>query len=139
MEENHKKCSNKKHAEIDAISYCQECKKYFCNKCQNYHTEIFEDHKTINLKDVNEAFIEICKEANHTDKLEFFCKEHNTLCCVACTSKYKNVGYGQNFDCNTCLIQNIKDEKRNKLKENINLLEQLNAQMDKSFAEIKKN
>ena len=127
MEENKKKCSNKKHAELDAISYCQECKKYYCNKCQNHHTEIFEEHKIINLKDVNEAFIEICKEANHTDKLEFYCKEHNSLCCAACTCKMKDDGYGQHFDCNVCHIKKIKDEKKNKLKENINLLEQLNA------------
>ena len=100
MEENQKKCSNKKHAERDAISYCQECKTYFCNKCQNYHAEIFEEHKIINLKDVNEAFIEICKEANHSQKLEFYCKEQNSLCCTACTSKMKEDGYGQHFDCN---------------------------------------
>ena len=138
MEENQKKCSNKKHAEIDAISYCQECKKYFCNKCQNHHVEILEDHKIINLNRVNEAFIDLCKEKNHPNKLEYFCKEHNSLCCVACTSKIKNVWYGQHFDCDVYSLQNIKDEKKNKLKENINLLEQLNAQMDKSFAEIKK-
>ena len=138
MEENQKKCSNKKHAEIDAISYCQECKKYFCNKCQNQHADLLEDHKTINLKDVNEAFIEICKEVNHSDKLEFYCKEHNELCCAACTAKFKEEGYGQHHTCDVCPIKKIKEEKKNKLKENINLLEQLNAQMDKSFEEIKK-
>ena len=90
------------------------------------------------MKDVNEAFIDICKEVNHIDKLEFYCKEHNSLCCVACTAKFKILGYGQHFDCDVCPIQNIKEEKKNKLKENINLLEQMNAQIDKSFAEIKK-
>ena len=138
MEENHKKCSNKKHAEIEAISYCQECKKYFCNKCQNYHVEIHDDHKIINLKDVNEVFIDVCKERNHPNKLELYCKEHNTLCCAGCTSKIKDEGYDQHFDCDVFTLQNIKDEKRNKLKENINYLVQLNAQMDKSFVEIKK-
>ena len=100
MEENQKKCSNKKHAEIDAISYCQECKKYFCNKCQSHHIDI--DHKVINLNQVNEVFIELCQEENHNDKLELYCKEHNTLCCAACTSKIRDERYGQHHDCDVC-------------------------------------
>ena len=44
MEEKNKKCSSKKHTEIDAISYCQNCKKYMCNKCHNYHIELLDDH-----------------------------------------------------------------------------------------------
>ena len=69
----------------------KECKKYFCNKCQNHHQEILDDHKIINLNNLDEVFIDKCKEDNHNYKLEFFCKEHNILCCVACTSKIKNV------------------------------------------------
>ena len=82
MELQKRKCSLSKHSEVDAVSFCQECKKHFCNKCQNHHTEIFEDHKLINLNNLNEIFIDKCKEYNHNCKLEFFCKEHNTLCCA---------------------------------------------------------
>ena len=99
MELQKKKCSSSKHPEIDAISYCEECKTYFCNKCQNMHSDILENHHIINLNKLNEVFIDKCKEENHNDKLEFFCKEHNTLCCIACTSKIKKEGYGQHFDC----------------------------------------
>ena len=38
-----KKCSSKKHKEMNAISYCENCKIYICNKCQNLHSELFED------------------------------------------------------------------------------------------------
>ena len=72
------------------------------------------------MNKINELFIAKCKEDNHNDKLEFFCKDHNTLCCIACTSKIKKEGYGQHSDCNVYHINDIKDEKRNKLKENIN-------------------
>ena len=137
MEEQKKKCSSKKHSDIDAIIYCQKCKKYMCNKCQNYHSELFEEHKTTNLNNINDIFIETCKEKNHINKLEFFCKEHNTLCCVSCISKLKDEGYGQHFDCDVCHIKNIKDEKKNKLKENINNLEELNNQIEKSINELK--
>ena len=70
--------------------------------------------------------------------MEFFCKEHNTLCCVACTSKIKNERYGQHHDCTIFEIKDIKDEKRNKLKEDINNLEELNKQIEKSIEELKR-
>ena len=91
---------------------------------------MFFDHKTINMNEKNEIFIDKCKEENHNDKLEFYCKEHNILCCAACTSKIKNKGYGQHFDCNVSHIDDIKGEKRKKLKENINNLEELYKQID---------
>ena len=131
MELQEKKCSLRTHSEIDAVSYCQDCKKYFCNKCQNFHSEILDDHKLINLNKLNEVFIDKCKEDNHNDKLEFFCKEHNTLCCVACTSKIKNERYGQHSNCTIFEIKDIKEEKRNKLKENVNNLEELYKQIDR--------
>ena len=39
-----KKCSLKKHSEIDAISFCVECNVYMCNKCLNYHNEFLVNH-----------------------------------------------------------------------------------------------
>ena len=132
-----KKCSSKKHSNIDAIAYCQKCKLYLCNKCQNYHSELFESHEIINLNNPNEVFLDTCNENNHTAKLEFYCKDHNTLCCVACICKLKEEGYGQHSDCDVCHIKNIKDEKRNKLKENINNLEELYKQIEKSINKLK--
>ena len=133
MEVQKRKCSLRTHSEIDAVSYCQDCKKYFCNKCQNFHSEMFQDHKPINLNKINEVFIAECKEDNHNYKLEFFCKDHNTLCCIACTSKIKKKGYGQHSYCDVYHINHIKDEKRNKLKENINNSEDLYKLIEKSI------
>ena len=89
MEIRNAKCSSSKHADVNAVSFCPDCKKYFCNKCQNFHSEIFENHKVINLNQKDEIFVDKCKEENHPNKLEFYCKDHNILCCVACISKYK--------------------------------------------------
>ena len=107
---------------------------------------MLEGHKTIKLNEKKEIFIDKCKEENHNAKLEFYCKEHNILCCVACTSKIKAEGYGQHSECNVIHIKEIKDEKRNKLKENINNLEELYKQIDQTinnlkelFEEINKN
>ena len=86
MENQKKKCSFKEHKNIEAISYCQDCKIYICNKCSNYHQGLFENHHLNNLDNNKDIFIEICEEKNHPNKLEFYCKNHNKLCCVACIS-----------------------------------------------------
>ena len=116
MENQKQKCSLKKHSESNAISYCQQCKIYLCNKCQNLHPEVFDDHTLINLdKEINDIFIDICEQEGHKIKLEFYCKNHNSLCCAACLSKVKDNKYGQHSDCNYYYINEIKDEKKNKL------------------------
>ena len=113
--------------------------KILFNKCQIFHSEIFKDHNPINMSKINEEFINKCKEDNHNNcKLEFFCKEHNILCCACCITKIKKGGYGQHFDCDVYHIKDIKDEKRNKLKENVNNLEELNKQIEKTINKLKK-
>ena len=134
MENKKKKCSLNKHSESEAISYCQQCKIYLCNKCHNIHPEVHDNHNLILLdNELNEIFIDICKEDAHNNKLDFFCKNHNTLCCVSCLCKFKIKGYGQHSECYTCYIDDIKDEKKNNLKENINHLEYLS----KIFEQLK--
>ena len=135
MENEPKKCSHKEHKEINAIEYCQDCKLYLCNKCSIFHNG-FENHHHYNItKDSNDIFIDICQELNHTNKLEYYCKEHNKLVCLNCIAKLKGKGNGQHKDCDICFIEDIKDEKRNKLKENVKFLE--NLLIDNSIKELK--
>ena len=95
MENQKKKCSLKKHSEIDAINFCKECRIYLCNKCKNLHSELFELHHLYNLdKDINEIFIGYCKEKNNNIELRYFCKNQNKLCCSACIIKIKEEGFG---------------------------------------------
>ena len=139
MEHESKKCSQKKHSEINAIAYCVECKRYLCNKCKNNHSELFEDHQLYDLnKNIKELFTGYCTENNHNIPLEYFCKSHNILCCAACVTKIKGEGKGQHSTCDVCLLKEIKEEKISKLKENINLLEQLNNNLGKSFNNLNK-
>jgi len=57
-----KKCSLKKHSEIDSINFCQECQIYLCNKCYNHHKEIFEGHHLYNLdKNIDDIFTSLVK------------------------------------------------------------------------------
>ena len=137
--ENQKKCSNKKHSELNAVNYCNICNIYLCNKCSNNHLEYLESHPLYNLAENNnqEIFTGLCQELNHKDSLMFYCKNHNKLCCAACLSKKKVNGYGQHSDCEVCLIKDIKDEKKNKLKENIKYLEDISINLNNSIKELK--
>ena len=134
-----KKCSNKNHLDINAIDYCIECNLYLCKKCLNYHLELFESHHIINSdRNKNEIFTGLCLESNHRIELNFYCKTHNQLCCGACLSKIKNEGTGHHFDCNVCPIGEIKNEKKNILDKNIELLEELLGTIENSINELKK-
>ena len=136
--EGNKKCSYNAHKELDAITFCEQCKIFMCNKCLNLHKGLFENHQQYNIdKNHNEIFIDICKEKGHEKKLEFFCKVHNELCCVLCISKLNEKGYGQHKDCDVCSIENIKDEKKNKLNENIKYLQDLSNNLENTINELK--
>ena len=139
MENKNEKCSNKEHKEINAISYCQKCNVYMCNKCEIFHSKLCENHHTYKLDEKKkDLFTGLCKEENHNAELEFFCKTHNLLCCVACVSKVKKKGKGQHTDCDVCCIEDIKNEKKSKLKENIKILQDISNSIETSINEIKK-
>ena len=110
------KCFNEEHKDITfANYYCVECNIYMCNKCQNFHSNWFKSHKLYNIskeKDIKNIFTGYCKEENHLDKLEYFCKTHNKLCCASCVVKLKIKGKGQHTDCDICAINDIKNEKK---------------------------
>jgi len=131
-----KKCSLEEHKEIDAIKYCPECRIYMCNKCDNMHSTLLKNHHPNNIKDDNEIFNGVCKEKNHYE-LKYFCKNHNQLCCAACIAKINEIGDGQHKDCDVCIIQNIKEEKKSKLKENIKCLENLQNKLNEKMNQLK--
>ena len=137
MQNQRKKCSSGKHIEIDAINYCQECKIFLCNKCQNYHSELFEAHHLYNInKNINEIFTGYCKEKGHYNLLRYYCKNHNKLCCGDCIIKIGGKEYGQHKDCDICFIKEIKDSKRKKLKENNKYLEEFKFEYSINELEI---
>ena len=138
MENKNNKCFSIEHKEIDANSFCFECKIYMCNKCENLHSKLFKYHQSHKLdKDLNEIFTGFCKYKNHKDELEFFCKNHNELCCTACISKIKKEGKGQHTDCDVCLIEDIINEKKQKLNENIGKLENLSNNIEEIINQLK--
>ena len=108
-----KKCSSKKHKEINAVFYCGNCKIYICNKCQNSHSDLFENHNLYNIdKNIPEISFLNCNEKGHSEKLKYYCKNHNKLCCVSCICRIKDDENGQHSNCDVCSIKDIKNEKK---------------------------
>ena len=133
-----KKCSSKEHLNNDAKSYCPICKVYMCNKCDNFHSNLCQNHGQYNIdQDLRALFTGYCKHENHPNKLEYFCKTHNELCCAACLCKLNMNGDGEHKDCDVCSIKDIKDEKKNALNNNIKKLEEISATFEESIKEIK--
>ena len=136
MEEKYK-CSVEEHIKTSAVKYCPECRIYMCNKCESYHSPLFKNHHPYNLNKDEDIFTGYCKEKNHPNKLEYYCKSHNELCCANCIVKIQEIGDGQHKDCEICTIKNIKEEKKNKLKDNIKILEGLEIKFNESIKEMK--
>ena len=136
--EKQRKCSLEEHKENDAIMYCPECRIYMCNKCQNYHSPFFKNHHPYKFNNEEDIFTGYCQETNHNSfELKYFCKQHNQLCCAACLCKINKGGDGQHKDCDVYLLLDIKDEKKNKLIENIKFLEDLENKFNESMKELK--
>jgi len=138
MEIEKPKCSSTDHENIDAIIFCHICKVYLCNKCENFHSKLFQNHEIQKItKEKNNFFSNICSEKNHLNKLKYFCKTHNKLCCVACISKIKDEENGQHKDCEICLLKEIKPEKEKKFYENFNKLKEISKSLDQTINELK--
>ena len=102
------------------------------------HIENLETHHIVNLdKNNQEIFTGFCKELNHRNEWIFYCKNHNKLCCAACLCKIKENGNGEHHDCDVCPIKEIKEEKKNKLNENIKYLEESSKNIEESIKKLK--
>ena len=113
MEKQKKNCSSKDHENTEADIYCQQCQIYMCKNCKIIHSKLCQHHNPYNLdKNSEDIFTGICKAQNHSVKLNYFCKNHNQLCCAECITKIKDKQNGQHKDCDICIIEDIKNKKR---------------------------
>ena len=123
MDNQKQKCSLEEHKESEAISYCQECNIFMCNKCDKVHLSIRKNHHIFSLdKNVKEIFTSFSKEEKHLYELENICKTHDRLYYAQCIAKIKNKGNTQYIN---SVIRNAKvivGEKK-KYKKNVVILE----------------
>ena len=139
MEENNKDCSSLEHENTNAISFCPKCGIYLCKKCEIIHSKLLITHVIVNFdNNLDDNFTGFCIEKEHQNKLEFFCKNQNQVCCAACISKIKKNEIGNHKDCDVVLIEDIKNEKINKLNDNIKYLEKISKDIKEAHNKIVK-
>ncbi|CAC5391084.1 unnamed protein product [Mytilus coruscus] len=75
-----------------AVSWCTECKVFFCGDCEKPHSKsrLSKNHKNMSAEDyhrlptfMQEISIQ-CRD--HKKKFEFYCSFHGCPCCVQCTT-----------------------------------------------------
>ena len=81
--------------------------------------------------------MKFCLEKNHQEKLEYFCRTHNKLCCRACVTKIKGLGNGQHSECDICFVKDITDERKNLLEQNIIYLKNNRTTFDSLIKKLK--
>ena len=136
MSGTNKNCSSKKHEKLKATNFCQDCRLYMCEKCTEHHKEFYA-HQILDIKVLEESFTGICKEANHLNSLDYYCKTHKQLCCDSCIIKFKKNGKGIHSECEVFPIEEVKDQMKKNLNQNINSLEELSVSLEKSINELK--
>ena len=139
MNTSKKICSFQGHEKIQANIYCVSCNVYMCPKCESFHSKLLPNHKIYDIDKINldELSQEVCKQEKHNLELQYFCKNHNILCCAKCITKIKNKGNGLHKDCDIYTIEEIKEEKVNMLNKNINNLELLSKNLEESINKLK--
>ena len=139
MENNKKYCFLPEHSKIEAILFCLECKLFMCNKCEKQYSERCKNHTKYKYDNNNQkdTFIGYCLEKNHLKELNYYCKQHNILCCAQCITKIKDEENGQHSNCDICSIKDIEKEKHDKLKENIQKLDNMSNNLKDKINELK--
>ena len=90
-----------------------------------------------NDENIKEFDIEFCKEEKHQSELEYYCRNHNILVCAKCITKIHDKNNGKHSDCDVCNINDIKNEKMNNLKNNINILQNLSSTLEETINNLK--
>ena len=72
----------------------------------------------------------------HKNELEFFCKNHNQMCCAECITKIKGNEKGQHKDCDVCFLNEIKNIKKDNLSKNIDFLQNLSNDLEEKINKL---
>ena len=126
-------CTNCKGSENpEAVSYCQECSKYFCVSCHKTHSDWvgFSDHPVSSMSDVCVGKVVLkrrrkCKKHQQEDE-EYFCSQCRRYVCFRCgVMEHERKGHG--------LVEFAEHEES--MKKNI---EDLNAKSKRKTATLKR-
>ncbi|XP_052246087.1 uncharacterized protein LOC127854942 [Dreissena polymorpha] len=81
---------------IEAECYCAKCDKLYCDKCIPLHKQLFTAHEVHGKGELSvwplgqkaRSILEKCKR-HKDEKVNFFCANHNQLCCSTCLVSHR--------------------------------------------------
>ena len=79
---------------ITSVSWCIECEEELCSECSEFHTtvKVARKHHVVDLK-LSKSYSSLLKKNSlvceqHTYcEVEYFCVDHDELCCRDCLAK----------------------------------------------------
>lgn len=144
-------CENKKKHSLpeNAVAYCNDCKKWLCSSCLDYHNDFTSDHSVemyegmkINNK---------CENLNCTRSIQFYCENCQIHLCDECESSHDPLHTIVNInkiftdekinDCNKKIMEKIKEfeEENSKCENVIKVIEERIKVSKEILQEKKKN
>lgn len=84
-------CSSR-NLNTEALSYCKDCGKQFCNECLQYHNKVLDWHRVLgkdavqNWGEVKHVTANVMCDDHPGKELEMFCADHDCLCCHICVN-----------------------------------------------------
>ncbi|KAH3720503.1 hypothetical protein DPMN_063402 [Dreissena polymorpha] len=73
----------------EAEFYCEECSKFYCNKCVEHHNYLYKKHAILGKENISQwpetdvVELEQCQE-HRKEKLTIFCEDHSQILCHVC-------------------------------------------------------
>ena len=128
----------------EAVSYCQDCGKYFCVACHKKHSEWqdFSTHEVHSMSDVLTGKVVVkrrrkCKKHQHEDE-EYFCSRCRRYVCFRCVVReheqkgHRTLEFAQherNLKSNIRELKSNSDTKTASLKQFIDLIREQRTQL----------
>ena len=119
-----------------ARNWCNNCQKFFCAECYQFHKKFHKEHYAIELAGIDQEEIrkwmrtDVCKIHNEIE--EFYCKRCNMCLCDTCYTRHVN----DSGDCSSHPMS-VREEALKKLKdEGPTLLKQI-EDLEKNLEERK--
>ena len=120
-------CSLEDHKEKKAIKECENCDIKLCQECSKFHSKYLPLHNLILINNEKSFYSKInCSQENHNKiPLNYYCQNHNELCCAFCLCIKEENNLGNHNKCKIISINEIENIKKQNLNENVKILNEL--------------
>lgn len=130
-------CSLDDHKDKEAIIECENCDIKLCNECSKIHKKYLPKHNLILMNSLESFYLKYnCSYENHNKILNYYCENHNELCCALCLCIKEDSNFGIHNKCKILSINEIENIKKQNLTQNIKKLDDLTKKLEEKKEKI---